>query len=134
MTQARSTQRPTLPQGAHHATVAPGLHAARDDDTHTPIIADRAEFAEALHRLRQGHVLVRAGEGACSCSLDGAFVHHSFSTLRDYGLIERFVNPDGFPGVEYYRITDHGRAFAARVWNAWRATTLVQRLRVRFTG
>jgi hypothetical protein len=99
-----------------------------------PIIADRAEFAEALHRLRRGHVMVRAGESAWGCCLDGAPVHHSFGTLRDYGLIETFDNREGFPGIEYWRITERGREFADRVWRTWRARRPLERLVVRFTG
>jgi hypothetical protein len=99
-----------------------------------PIIADRAEFAEALHRLRRGHVMVRTGEGSLSCCIDGAPVHHSFRTLRDYGLIETFENRFGFAGIEYWRITDSGRDFADRVWNHWRARPRLERMVVRFTG
>lgn len=102
--------------------------------TAASIIPDRAEFAEVLHRLRRGHVLVRTGDGACNCTLDGAFVHHSFPVLREYGLIETFDNAAGFPGLEYWRVTERGRSFADRVWNAWRTRPTLQRLMVRFTG
>jgi hypothetical protein len=100
----------------------------------TPIIADRAEFVEALHRLRRGHVLVRTGEGSCSCVLDGGIVHHSFHTLHRYGLIDEFDNPRGFDGVQYFRITERGREFADRAWTAWRQTRPLQRVMVRLTG
>jgi hypothetical protein len=98
------------------------------------IIADRAEFAEALHSLSRGHILVRAGYTAHSCVIDGAPVYHSFEVLRDYGLIDRFDNHDGFEGVEYYRLSPAGRQFAARVWQGWRARPPLERLVVRFTG
>ncbi len=104
------------------------------DQDHQPIIADRAEFAEALHRLRRGYVMVRAGEVSSGCSIDGASVHHSFGTLRDYGLIEPFENRLGFPGIEYWRITERGRHFADRVWNHWRARPRLERMVVRLTG
>ncbi len=98
------------------------------------IIADRAEFVEALERLRRGHVLVRTGEGACSCVLDGGLVHHSFGTLHRYGLIDEFDNPQGFNGVQYYRITDRGREFADRAWTAWRQARPLERVMVRLVG
>lgn len=100
----------------------------------TPIIADRAEFVEALQRLRRGHVLVKTGDGANSCLIDGALVHHSFETLRRYRLIAEFDNPHGFEGVRYYRLTATGREFADRTWHAWRGTPPLQRLVVRLVG
>jgi len=99
-----------------------------------PIIADRAEFIEALNHMRRGHVLVRTGEGACGCVLDGAFVHHSFGTLVRYGLIDEYDNPDGFPGLQYFRITDAGRHFADRAWAAWRKAPPLARAMVRLVG
>jgi hypothetical protein len=105
-------------------------------DVHTsdPIIADRAEFADALDRLRRGHTLVRVGKGSCGCVLDGGIVHHSFDVLLRYGLIETFDNREGFSGISYYRITDEGRRFADRVWQCWRSRPPLQRLMVRLTG
>lgn len=100
----------------------------------TPIIADRAEFVEALQRLRRGHVLVKTGDGANSCMLDGALVHHSFETLHRYRLIDEFDNPQGFEGVRYFRLTPAGRDFADRTWLAWRRTRPLQRLVVRLVG
>lgn len=99
-----------------------------------PIIVDRAEFAEVLNRLRAGHVLVRAGEDAHGCVVDGAPVYHSFDTLRNYGLIDRYENPKGFPGIEYYRLTPRGRPFAERVWRDWCRRPVLERLVVRLTG
>jgi hypothetical protein len=99
-----------------------------------PIIANRGEFVDALKLLCRGHVLVRVGEGACSCVLDGATVHHSFDTLLRYGLIQEFENRDGFAGAHYYRITERGREFADRAWAAWRNTRPLQRMMVRLVG
>lgn len=99
-----------------------------------PIIADRAEFVEALQRLRRGHVLVKTGEGSCSCVLDGGFVHHSFDILQRYGLIDEFDNPRGFAGVRYFRITAAGREFADRTWSAWRGARPLDRAMVRLVG
>lgn len=99
-----------------------------------PIIADRAEFAEALHRMRKGHVLVRTGDSSSGCVIDGAPVYHSFHTLKRYELITPFDNREGFPGVEYYKLTPAGRHFADKVWNHWRSRPVLERLAVRLTG
>lgn len=99
-----------------------------------PIIADRAEFVEALRQLQRGHVLVRVGDGACSCIIDGALVFHSFATLKAYGLIDQFDNPGGFHGVEYYRLSEVGRSFAERAWTSWCSRPVLERLVVRLTG
>jgi hypothetical protein len=79
------------------------------------LIADRAEFAEALRALRRGHLLMRIGDSASGCVLDGTAVYQSFNTLQSYGLIEAYNNPSGFPGVQYFRISDEGEQFAQRV-------------------
>jgi len=100
-----------------------------------PIIADRGEFVDALHSLRQGHVLVRTGDGAGGgCVLDGSIVYHSYPTLKHYGLIDEFPNPQGFVNASYYRLTPRGRDFAERACSAWRRRPVWQRLAVRFTG
>lgn len=98
------------------------------------ILADRAEFVEALHRLSHGHVLVRTGDHSCACVLDGAIVHHSFEPLLQYGLIDEFPNRAGFPGVQYFRITPSGREFAHRAWLQWRSRSVWERLAVRLMG
>jgi hypothetical protein len=82
------------------------------------LIADRTEFAEALQSLRRGHLLLRIGDSASGCVLDGTAVYHSFHTLKAYGLIDKYDNPKGFPGVEYFRISEEGQRFAQRVLDA----------------
>ncbi len=99
-----------------------------------PIIADRAEFAEALHRMQRGHVLVRTGHSADGCVIDGAPIYHSFEVLLRYGLIDRFDNRAGFAGIEYYRLSHAGRGFAERIWQTWRARPPLERMVVRLTG
>lgn len=99
-----------------------------------PIIADRAEFIEVLATLRRGHILVRTGDSSVGCILDGAFVYHAFPTLMKYRLIDEFDNPEGFPGVRYFRINDRGRDFADRAWEHWRSRGVWERLLVRLTG
>lgn len=99
-----------------------------------PIIPDRAEFVDALDRLRRGHVLVKVGESSGSCVLDGGIVWRSYEPLVRYGLIDRYENPHGFKNAGYYRITPRGKEFAERACSAWRARPLWQRLALRLAG
>lgn len=98
------------------------------------LIADRAEFVDALNLLRKGHVLVRVSDRAGGCVLDGGTVYHSYEPLKQYGLIDEFDNPHGFPNASYYRLTPRGREFADRACTEWRRRPVWQRLAVRFTG
>ena len=54
--------------------------------------------------------------------------------MPKYALLHQRVRQAGFPGVEYYRLTDRGRDFADRVWQGWRARRPLERLVTRFTG
>jgi len=98
------------------------------------IIPDRAEFVDALRLLRRGHILVRASNEPGGCLLDGGIVYHSYPTLLQYGLIDEFRNPRGFPHARYYRISERGRDFADRACQAWQQRPLLQRVAVRLTG
>lgn len=100
----------------------------------SPLIADRAEFVDALGQLMRGHVLVRISDASWGCQLNGAPLRWSFHTLLQFGLIARFDNPSGFDGVDYYRITDNGRWFASRALGLWHSLPLWQRTLVRLTG
>lgn len=99
-----------------------------------PIIADRAEFVDALRALRKGHVLIRVADGPGGCLLDGGTVYWSFDTLLEYGLIAPFDNPDGFPNAQYYRITKPGHDFAERACTTWRQRPLLERVAMRVAG
>ncbi len=99
-----------------------------------PIIADRAEFIDALQQLLCGHVLVRVSTASWGCQLNGAPLRRSFAILLHFGLIAPFHNPAGFPGVGYYRISDQGRWFARRALDCWHSLPLWQRTLVRLTG
>lgn len=99
-----------------------------------PIIADRAEFVDALQHLLRDHVLVRVSGDSWGCQLNGVPLRRSFATLLHYGLIAQFHNPMGFAGVGYYRITDAGRDFALRALAIWSELPLWQRAMVRLTG
>ena len=100
----------------------------------SPIIADRAEFVDALHQLLRGHVLVRISDASWGCQLNGAPLHRSFNTLHRFGLIAEYDNPAGFEGVGYYRITERGRWFGSRVLAFWYSLPLWRRTLVRLTG
>jgi hypothetical protein len=102
--------------------------------TSRQIIPDRAEFVDALQALRRGHVLVRVHDGSGGCLLDGGTLYWSFQTLLDYELIREFANPDGFPHVQYFRITERGRDFADRACATWRQRPLLERLAMRMAG
>jgi hypothetical protein len=98
------------------------------------IIPDRAEFVDALRQLRRGRVLVRARDTERGCLLDGCFVHTAYQPLARYQLIREFDNPEGFPNVHYYRLTERGREFADRACETWSRRPLLQRLAVRLLG
>ncbi|MGL6109007.1 MAG: hypothetical protein ACRC2B_02795 [Rubrivivax sp.] len=98
------------------------------------IISDRGEFIDALHVLRKGHVLVRVGDISGCCVLDGAPLYSAHRTLIRYGLIREFENPEGFPNVQYFRLSERGRSFAERACENWRQRPLLQRLAVRLAG
>lgn len=99
-----------------------------------PIIPDRAEFIDALHLLRRGHLLVNIGQSHHGWVLDGGAVRHSAPTLQRYGLVDEVDNPEGFPGVRYFRLSTRGRQFADRAWTAWRRRGLVERALLRLVG
>ena len=78
------------------------------------IIADRAEFIDALRQLRRGRVLVRAKDTDSRCLLDGSFAYTAYQPLARYRLIDEFANPQGFPNVHYHRPSPPRRAFDHR--------------------
>lgn len=98
------------------------------------IIPDRGEFIDALRALRRGHLMVKLADRPGACLIDGGIVYHSMPTLVRYGLVQRFDNPDGFPEVEYYRLSREGFAFAEKALGTWRRRPLLERLAVRLAG
>lgn len=98
------------------------------------IIPDRGEFIDALRALRRGHVMVKLADRPGACLIDGGVVYHSMPTLLRYGLVQRYDNPEGFPAVEYYRLSREGREFADKAINTWRRRPLLERLAVRLAG
>jgi hypothetical protein len=104
------------------------------DAARPPIIANRGEFVDVLRALSRGRVLVRLNDMPGCCAIDGSVVYYSYDALARYGLIREYENPDGFPAVHYYRLTEDGRQFAQRAVAAWRRRPLIERLAVRLLG
>jgi hypothetical protein len=98
------------------------------------IIADRGEFVDAMNRLRRGHLLVKVGDFSGGCVLDGAPLYTAHRTLLQYGLLSEVDNPQGFANVRYYRLNEHGRAFAEKACAQWRRRPLLERLATRLIG
>jgi hypothetical protein len=98
------------------------------------INADRGEFIDALRVLCKGRVLVHVSDISGGCMLDGAPLYSAHRTLIDYDLIREFDNPQGFPSVRYYRLSERGRDLAERACENWRQRPLLQRLAARLAG
>ena len=99
-----------------------------------PIIPDRGEFIDALRLLRKGHVLVNLGGLSDAYVINGHQLYSAQHTLIDYGLVQRFHNPDGFANVHYFRLTERGTEFAERACEHWSHQPLLQRLVARCIG
>jgi hypothetical protein len=98
-----------------------------------PIIPDRGEFIDALRALGRGRVMVGLGDGG-GCVLDGVVVYTAHRPLMEYGLVDEYVNLEGFEGARYYRLNRRGREFADQAWRSWRRRPLLERLAVRLVG
>jgi hypothetical protein len=106
---------------------------AMESDQST-IIPDRAEFIDVLSLLRRGRVMVRGAANEGHFVLDGLLVYTAHRPLLRYGLIHEYSNPDGFPNMRYYKLSETGREFARRACKAWRQQSLWHRLAVRLAG
>jgi hypothetical protein len=89
------------------------------------------EFIDCLRSLLNLHVLVRISDSSCGWSLDGSTVYTAHTPLVRFGLVERYRNPHGFEGVEYYRLTASGSRFARDALRRWKAMAWWQRLWLR---
>lgn len=98
------------------------------------LIPDRGEFVDALERLRRGHVMVRIGDAAGDCVIDGSPVYTAYRPLIEFELVAPYDNPSGFEALHYYRLTPQGHQFAERVCSSWRGRPLLERLAMRLTG
>lgn len=96
------------------------------------IIQNIGEFVDALHYLAAGKVLVVSGIG--HASLDGNPIYSSTAVLIKYGLVEEFTNPDGFAGLNYFRISSQGRTFASKALQAWNQIGSFRRLLIRLAN
>lgn len=81
-------------------------------------------------RRTRGAILSLCLPGRC----DDAPLYSAHRTLIDYGLIREFDNPQGFPSVRYYRLSERGRDVADRACGSWRRIPMLQRLAVRLAG
>lgn len=97
-------------------------------------LVNRGEFIDALAALCRGNVIVVLDDGSDACVLDGVRLMWSLPPLMAYGLVAEFVNPRGFAGARYYRMTEAGRQFADDALAAWRARPLHERLAIRLFG
>ena len=100
----------------------------------SPVIPDRGEFVDVLAALQRGHLLVKLNDQHDGCWIAGRNVVWSYEPLLEYGLIERFDNPQGFAGVRYYRLNDRGCDFAAMACAAWKRRPLLERVVARLVG
>lgn len=94
-------------------------------------IAQMGEFVDSLRSLLNLHVLVRFSDSSCGWFLDGMTIYTAHRPLVRFGLVEVYRNPQGFEGVEYYRLTPRGKQFARDALNRWKALPWWQRLWVR---
>ncbi|MFA7503929.1 MAG: hypothetical protein WCZ28_04450 [Burkholderiaceae bacterium] len=98
------------------------------------MVSDRYELFGALKLLRRGYTLVYISDTPRGCAVGGAFLYSCFPDLKKYRLIEAVDNPDGFEGIEYYRITSAGFAFEERLQRWWRGLSPWQRIALRLLG
>ncbi|MBE0591435.1 MAG: hypothetical protein IH616_03415 [Gemmatimonadales bacterium] len=98
------------------------------------MVSDRYELFAALKLLRRGYTLVHCSDSPHGCAVGGAFLYSCFPDLKKYRLIQPVDNPDGFEGIEYYRIAPAGVAFEARLQGWWRELSPWQRIGLRLFG
>lgn len=94
--------------------------------------ATTGEFVDALRWLSRGHIMVSLDTGLGMTLLDGARLYTAGPVLIQYGIVAKFDNPQGFPGAEYYKISQPGRHFANRTLKAWDKAPLLRRIWLRF--
>lgn len=97
------------------------------------MVAHRYELFSALRLLRRGYTLARFRESP-RCAIAGWILYSAFPDLERYELIQPVDNPDGFEGMEYYRISSAGFEFEARLQEWWRDLSPWQRLKLRLLG
>ena len=62
-------------------------------------------------------------------NLTASLVREATAALTDldFGLGDEFDNPEGFPGVSYYRLNARGREFAHKACESWSRRPLLER-------
>src|SRR5690606_28769315 len=98
---------PTARRGVVAGDGAPaGITAASrvPHDGDFAVVAHRYELFSALRLLRRGYTLARFRESP-RCAIAGWILYSAFPDLERYELIQPVDNPDGFEGMEYYRIS-----------------------------
>ncbi len=119
---------PHTPQGQPRTAPTPPRALPR-------LIPDRAEFIDALARLRKGQLLVHADDSADErCLIEGQVLYTSWKPLSDFGLLDELPRQPRQGRIHCYRLSPRGRDFADRACRTWRQRPLWQRLLVRLTG
>ncbi len=115
------------PRASDRAPDAPAAASA--------LIADRAEFIDALARLRKGQMLVHSDDAADErCLIEGQVLYTSWKPLSDFGLLDELPRQPRQGRIHCYRLSPRGRDFADRACTAWKQKPLWQRLAVRLAG
>lgn len=99
------------------------------------LIPDRAEFIDALIRLRRGELLVHSDDRNDErCLIEGQVLYTSWKPLSDFGLLDELPRQPRQGRIHCFRLSPRGRDFADRACTAWKKKPLWQRLAVRLAG
>lgn len=99
------------------------------------LIPDRAEFIDALIRLRRGELLVHSDDRHDErCLIEGQVLYTSWKPLSDFGLLDELPRQPRQGRIHCFRLSPRGRDFADRACTAWKKKPLWQRLAVRLAG
>jgi hypothetical protein len=122
-------------QSPPHGPTGRATAAAVPSAPDTTIIPDRAEFIDALARLRRGELLVHSdNDDDERCLIEGQVLYTSWKPLSAFGLLDELPPQPRQGRLHCFRLSPRGRDFADRACAAWKQTPLWQRLAVRITG
>ncbi len=129
---------PFHPQSPSTSHASPNVDAATKAPAPLPapaLIPDRAEFIDALTRLRRGELLVHSADTSDErCLIEGQVLYTSWKPLSDFGLLDELPRQPRQGRIHCYRLSPRGRDFADRACAAWKQKPLWQRLAVRLAG
>jgi hypothetical protein len=127
---------PFHPQSPSTSHSGANMGAATKPPAPTPaLIPDRAEFIDALTRLRRGELLVHSADTSDErCLIEGQVLYTSWKPLSDFGLLDELPRQPRQGRIHCYRLSPRGRDFADRACTAWKKKPLWQRLAVRLAG